>query len=150
MLAVVRVKGPINVRFDIADTMRFLRLNQVNHCVLLEENPTNQGMLRKAKDYITWGEIDAEALAELLEKRGRLPGDRRLDKKALKALGAKDFGSLAGAILEGEVKVGGSLKPVFRLHPPAKGYEGIKKSYVMGGALGYRGQAINDLIRRML
>ena len=31
-----------------------------------------------------------------------------------------------------------------------KGYEGNKRSYRNGGALGYRGEAINDLINRML
>jgi large subunit ribosomal protein L30 len=41
-------------------------------------------------------------------------------------------------------------KAVFRLHPPEKGYEGIKRSYRSGGALGYRGSAINELIARML
>ena len=41
------------------------------------------------------------------------------------------------------------LKPVFRLHPPRKGYEGIKRSFKEGGALGYRGEKINHLIRRM-
>jgi large subunit ribosomal protein L30 len=41
-------------------------------------------------------------------------------------------------------------KPIFRLHPPVKGYEGNKRSYKNGGALGYRGEAINALIARML
>ena len=43
-------------------------------------------------------------------------------------------------------------KRFFRLNPPRKGWEGkgIKKSYSVGGALGYRGKAINDLIKRML
>jgi len=43
------------------------------------------------------------------------------------------------------------VKPVFRLHPPRKGFKGsIKKSYRAGGEAGYRGEAINDLIRRMV
>jgi large subunit ribosomal protein L30 len=42
------------------------------------------------------------------------------------------------------------VKPIFRLSPPRKGYEGNKKSYQNGGALGYRGKDINDLIQRML
>ena len=42
------------------------------------------------------------------------------------------------------------VKPVLRLHPPVKGYEGNKRSYVNGGALGYRGRDINALIDRML
>ena len=41
------------------------------------------------------------------------------------------------------------LKPVLRLHPPRRGWEGIKRSFTEGGALGYRGDAINALLRRM-
>jgi large subunit ribosomal protein L30 len=41
---------------------------------------------------------------------------------------------------------------VCRLHPPRGGYErkGIKISFNLGGALGYRGDKINKLISKML
>ena len=44
------------------------------------------------------------------------------------------------------------LKPVLRLHPPrgAKGWGGIKRAYSVGGALGFRGQDIEDLAARMV
>ena len=42
------------------------------------------------------------------------------------------------------------VKPLFRLTPPRKGYEGVKRSFQNGGALGYRGAKINDLIQRMM
>ncbi len=40
----------------------------------------------------------------------------------------------------------------FNLQPPKGGFErkGIKTPYKKGGALGYRGEDMNDLIRRML
>ncbi len=43
-------------------------------------------------------------------------------------------------------------KTFFRLHPPRKGFErkGIKIPFKVGGALGYRGDKINDLIKRMM
>jgi len=39
-----------------------------------------------------------------------------------------------------------------RLQPPLKGYgrKGIKASFSVGGALGNRGEKINDLLKRML
>ena len=43
-----------------------------------------------------------------------------------------------------------NVKPIFRLHPPRKGYEGIKRTFTVKGALGYRGTEINKLIRRMV
>ena len=44
------------------------------------------------------------------------------------------------------------MKPIFRLHPPrgSKGWGGIKRSYKVGGALGFRGEAISDLADRMM
>ncbi|MBD3354645.1 50S ribosomal protein L30 [Candidatus Woesearchaeota archaeon] len=41
---------------------------------------------------------------------------------------------------------------IFRLHPPRKGFErkGIKLPFKVGGALGYRGEKINELIKKMI
>lgn len=41
---------------------------------------------------------------------------------------------------------------VYRLQPPRGGFErkGIKKTFKQGGALGYRGKDINNLIKRMI
>lgn len=43
-------------------------------------------------------------------------------------------------------------KPYFRLAPPRKGFgrKGIKVPFKTGGGLGYRGEKINDLIKRMM
>ncbi len=42
-------------------------------------------------------------------------------------------------------------KKFYRLNPPIKGFgrKGIKAPFMSGGALGYRGDRINELIRRM-
>ena len=47
---------------------------------------------------------------------------------------------------------GKKIKPFFRLNPPAKGFgrKGIKVSFKAKGALGYRADKINDLIKRMI
>jgi hypothetical protein len=62
--------------------------------------------------------------------------------------------AFAKAILSGEITVKAvpDLKRVFRLHPPRgpKGWGGIKRSYVVGGALGSRGEAIGALVERMI
>ncbi len=152
-LAVVRVRGVINVKNDIRDTLTMLGLGRVNHCVLISESPENMGMLLKVKDYVTWGPIDAETASTLVKERGRLTGGHPLDDKALKDLGKyKSFEDLGKALASGDVnwsKMDGTVR-VFRLHPPRKGYEGIKRSYKVGGALGDRGDEINVLIQRMM
>jgi large subunit ribosomal protein L30 len=35
MYAVIRIRGSVNVRKDIDDTLRMLRLNRKMHCVVL-------------------------------------------------------------------------------------------------------------------
>jgi len=43
-----------------------------------------------------------------------------------------------------------NVQPVFKLPPPSKGFKGkTKKSYGAGGEAGYRGEKINELIKRM-
>jgi len=152
-LAVVRVRGAINVKNDIRDTLTMLGLGRVNHCVLINESPVSMGMLLKVKDYVTWGPIDVETASALVKERGRLKGGVPLDDRSLKALGEyRSFEDLGKALAEGDVtwsKMDGTVR-VFRLHPPRKGYEGIKRSYNMGGALGDRGEGINTLLQRMM
>ncbi len=152
-LAVVRVRGQVNLRGEIRDTLEMMRLNRPNHCVVVPPREAYLGMLQKAKDYVTWGELEHEVLSKLLSQRGRRTGNRPLTEEYVKdVLGFPSFDALAESIIRGDVETRRleGVKPVFRLSPPKKGYEGIKRPYSDGGALGYRGEAINDLIMRML
>ncbi|ACX72077.1 MAG: 50S ribosomal protein L30 [Methanococci archaeon] len=151
--AVVRIRGRIGVRRDIADTLKMLRLNKVNHCVIVPETETFKGMIQKVKDYVTYGEIDKDTLIKLILKRGRLPGNKRVNEELIKELTGMNVEDLAEKIINGEIKLKETpLKPVFRLHPPKKGFErgGIKKPFSIGGALGYRGEKINELLEKMM
>ena len=71
-LAAVKVRGVINALTPIKDTLLMLKLHRTNYCVILENNPSNLGMLKTAKDYLTWGEIDDETLKLLIQKKGEL------------------------------------------------------------------------------
>ncbi len=151
--AVIRVRGPVNVNRNIEYTMKLLNLTRVNHCIVIPEDPVVQGMLRKVKDYITWGEVDEDTLTQMIDARGRLQGDHNVSDDYLNQ--NSDFASIqafAKGIVDGGTRYSelADVKPIFRLSPPRKGYEGIKRSFRAGGALGYRGEDINDLIKRML
>ena len=148
---VVRVRGSINVKPKIKETMKLMRLNRVNHCVIVPENETYEGMLKIIKDYVTWGEVDVETTELMLESSGKTSGNAIFTKKELKDSSFKTMKALAKNLSEGKVVMRDvpKLKPIFRLHPPRKGYEGVKRSFKEGGALGYRGEKINKLIRRM-
>ena len=152
MFAVIRLRGTIDVRREIKETLKMLRLHRINHCVVVGDTPTYRGMLQRVKDYVAWGEIDAETLALLLRKRGRLSGNRRLtDEYVKETTGYGSIEEFAKAVIEGKAKLRDipDLKPVFRLHPPRKGHRGIKAHYGYGGELGYHGEKIKELIHKM-
>jgi len=152
MIAAIRVRGRTGIKGKIEDTLKMLHLTRINHVVILTDNPSYQGMLVKSKDYITWGEIDQETLTQLIEKRGRLPGNKKITSEELKEKGNYSSAQeLSKAIIQEKTQLeDAGLKPVFRLHPPRKGYKDIKKSYQEGGTLGYRGEEIKTLIKKMI
>jgi large subunit ribosomal protein L30 len=151
--AVIRVRGQPDVNIEVRRTMELMNLTRVNHCVIVPENDVTKGMLQKAKDYVTWGEVNDATLERMILVRGRLSGDIAITDDYVKS--NTEFASaaeMAKAMIGNDYRMRDveGAKAVFRLHPPQKGYEGIKRSYRNGGALGYRGDAINELIARML
>jgi large subunit ribosomal protein L30 len=152
MYAVVQVRGVVNTRQDIKDTLKMLRLHHINHCVLVADTPENLGMIRKVKDYVAYGEVDAMTIETLLRTRGRLIGDAALTDEYIKSNSTySGITELAKALAGGELKLRDipGVKPVLRLHPPRKGYKTTKRTFVQGGALGYYGQEINTLLYKM-
>src|SRR4030042_1478420 len=97
------VRGVVGTQREIKDTLRMLRLDRINHCVIVPKNPNFQGMLQKARFYITWGEINQETLEKLVAKRGRFAGDKRITDLNY----AKE---LAGLILLGKTEKDTGIK----------------------------------------
>lgn len=114
-LAAILVRGLVEVKTEVKDTLRMLNLQKKNACVILDDSPVVRGMLKKCENYITYGEVSDVVIKELNEKRP-------------------------------------SAKKFFSLHPPRGGFErkGIKKPFNLKGALGYRGDKINVLIKKMI
>lgn len=152
-LAVVRVRGVSDIYREIKETMDMLHLGRNCHATLIDNRPSYLGMLHKAQSYLTWGEISKETLVLLLKKRGRLVGNKKLTDEYLLRVGKKSLDELAEALYKGEMEfqVLPDIKPIFRLHPPSKGFKGkVKRSYTSGGVSGYRGEAINKLLEQMM
>lgn len=149
----MKVRGTISAQREARETLDLLRLSKTNHGVLISNNASMRGMLKRVQSYVTWGEISKETLAELLAKRGRLLGNKKLTEEYVQKVGCKSIGDLAGAIAECKLDYAKlpSIQPVFKLRPPKKGFKGtIKKNFRAGGEAGYRGEAINELIKRMM
>jgi len=130
IVAVIRVRGRVNVRGDINETLDRLNIPHVNNCTVIKLTPSYMGMLDKCNNYIAFGEINEETLKELIESKG---------------IGAMEGSQSVDAML-GKIK---DRMPI-KLHPPRRGYRSIKRGVNQGGALGYMGQSINDLIKRMV
>ncbi len=120
-LAVVRIRSASRANHAVLDTFRMFNLDRKFTCTIIEKSPVTMGMLNKVKDFSTFGEIDAETLKLLQEKRGEKDKEGKLKK----------FFRLAPPR-------GGFER------------KGLKVSYYGGGALGYRGPNMSKLIQRMI
>ncbi len=66
-IAIIRVRGRVGVREDIENTLRRLKLTKPNHLVIYKDDPVIRGMIKKVKDYVTWGEV-SDKFIETIEK----------------------------------------------------------------------------------
>jgi large subunit ribosomal protein L30 len=148
---IVRVRGTIHARHDIVDTLRVLHLTRANHATVVPERPEFRGMISRVQGYVTWGEADPKTVGLLLEHRGVTDSGGPLTPEALGTVGgAKDLGELADRVVKEGLPPIDGLRPLFRLTPPKGGWRSTKKPFARGGALGYRGAKINELVQKMV
>jgi large subunit ribosomal protein L30 len=152
-LVVVKIRGTVRAQRETRETLDLLHLAHTNHAVLIDSRPAYKGMLQRVHAYVTWGEPTKETVAAMLQKRGRLAGAKKLSEEYATKAGFKSIDDLAQAIVDCKVQYGKlpDIEPRFKLHPPSKGFKGnTKKGFNSGGEGGYRGAAINDLVKRMV
>jgi large subunit ribosomal protein L30 len=119
-IAIIRIRGTDDVNGQIEATMKMLKLHKKHVCSVYPKTDSIMGMLERCKDYVTYGELDEETYKLLVDKRA--------------------------------VTKEGKVQNYFHLAPPRGGFErrGIKAPYTMKGALGYRKEKINLLIKKMI
>ncbi len=142
MIAIIRISGIPEMPEKAGETLDRLRLRKKYACVLINETPEELGMLNKVQNFVAYGKIDKEMLAELIKARGKLIGGKKIKIDAEK---------IAGELLGGKTKKklsDSGLKPFFSLHPPRGGIN--SKKHYPAGILGDNKDKINELIRRML
>lgn len=154
-LFAVRLRGTASDSPDVLKTMESLKLERTFQARLLDNTPSNLGMLRLVKALVAWGEIDPEILGGVLSKRGERDGADGLDEGFLRLLDMSSFEDLAKAVVAGDVQIQAlyraGLKPRFRLHPPRGGFKrSLRRAATDGGELGYRGADINKLVKKMI
>ena len=152
-LVVVKIRGTVSAQREARETLDLLHLGHTNHAVIIDNRPDYKGMLQRVNSYVAYGEPTKETVVFMLQKRARLAGDKKLTDEYLQKAGYKNIDDLAEAIVSCKTEFNKlpDVEPRFKLHPPSKGYKGkTKKGFKAGGEAGYRGEAINDLVKRMV
>ena len=136
---VIRMKGTINVPHWANTTLDLLHLDKRFRATIVPERDNTKGMLNKIQHYVSWQVIDISTAKELLEKRARKEGYRKLTSEDIEKLGFKNTDELAKSLADGAVALSKlkPLKPWFALAPPRHGFKrSTKKMYGQGGILG--------------
>lgn len=149
MHAVVQLRGTVNMRASVEDTLGMLNLTRVNHCTFVPETPTYRGMVDKVNDYVAYGEPSQETVEELLRRRAEpVEGSGPVDDAWVEEnTEYDDIGDLASALVNDRTTLrDAGLSSVLRLHPPRGGHDGIKHASVEAGELGAHSQADIDAL----
>jgi large subunit ribosomal protein L30 len=152
LFIVVNMRGTINCPYRIRKALASLKVERKFNASLAENKPEVVGMLKSAKDYVAWCEIDSSTLALILEKRGMASKRKRLTREILEKNGFNDFSELAEKVVSGNLKVSSIkfMKPFFRLKPPEGGFpKPLRRQYTNKGFLGYNPE-LKEFIGRML
>jgi len=142
-IAVVRIRGIRKIKPKIEKALQLLNLEKPNYCVVIDDSKSNLGMLEVVKDYVAFGKIDSDTIFRLIYKRGR-KGSERISEVYEK----EKIKEMAQDIFDGKARISDIVDPVFRLHPPRKGYKDTKRLYPKGD-LGRRDD-MSALLRRMM
>lgn len=106
MIAVIRIRGQVNVKRDIVETFNRLRLGRKLTCCFIDEKDNvKMGMLKKVKMFVAYGVVSDELMKKTIEKRGQ----KNVDKK---------------------------YRGFCRLHPPVGGFKKSTQKPVPKGVLG--------------
>jgi large subunit ribosomal protein L30 len=156
VILAVRIRGTATDNPDVRRTMEILKMESTFRARLLENSPSILGMLRSVKSLVAWGQVDPDVMEALLRKRAEVDGNRKLDEDFVKVFFKKEsIADLAKSIVAGDIGIKdlwvAGVKPRFRLHPPRGGFKrSTRRAATDGGELGYRGEDINRLVKRMI
>lgn len=149
---VVRIKGQADVPYWAKTTLELLKLEKKFRATIIPAKENTLGMLNKVKHYVSWQEVDPAFAKELLDKKARTSGYKKLTGEDLKKIGFNSIDELATSLAEGKTSMSKlkPMKPWFALAPPRHGFKrSTKKMYGEKGILG-QNKELDDLVRRMI
>ena len=149
---VLRIKGQADVPYWATTTMKLLNLEKKFRATILPAKENTLGMLKKIQHYVSWQEIDISITKELLDKKGRKAGYKKITSEDLSEIGFKTMDELASSLTESKSTLSKlkPLKPWFAMAPPKQGFKrSTKKLYGQKGVLGHNKELIT-IVRRMM
>lgn len=149
---VVRIKGQADVPYWAVHTMSLLKLERKYRATILPAKENTLGMLSKIKHYVAWTRLDAELAQEIIEKKARKSGYRRVTQEDIKGLGFDDTKQMAESLSSGSSALSKlkPLKPWFALAPPKHGFRrSTKRLAGQKGVLGGNDE-LGEIVRRMM
>ena len=149
---VVRIKGQADCPYWATTTMTLLKLDKKYRATIIPHTDSTLGMLRKIQHYVSWQEIDVKTTKELLDKKARKSGYKKVTSEDITAAGFKSVDELASALTEGKTSLSKlkPLKPWFALDPPRHGFKrSTKRLYGQKGVLGYN-KELSVIVKRMM
>ncbi|MEW6043345.1 MAG: 50S ribosomal protein L30 [Thermoproteota archaeon] len=149
---VVRMRGQINVPHWAKNTLNLLKLEKKFRATIIPVKDNTNGMLDAVKHYVSWQEANLDITKELLNKKGRKAGYKKITNEDLAELGFKTLDDLAASISEGKISMNKikPIKPWFALSPPRRGFKrSTRKTYGEGGVLG-QNKDLTELVRSMM
>ena len=149
---VVRICGQADVPYWATTTMSLLKLEKKYRATIIPEKENTLGMLRKIQHYVSWQEVDVETAKELLDKKARKTGYKKVTNEDITSVGFKSMDELATSLAEGKTSLSKlkPLKPWFALDPPRHGFKRCTiRVYGQKGVLGYN-KELSVIVKRMM
>ncbi len=149
---VIRIKGQADVPYWANTTLNLLKLEKKYRAIILPAKDNTEGMLKKVQHFISWQEIDLPTTKELLDKKGRRAGYKKITAEDISKAGFKTIDELAISLSEGKTSMTKlkPLKPWFALSPPRQGFKrSTKRLYGQKGILGHN-KELTTLVKRMM
>jgi large subunit ribosomal protein L30 len=138
MILVIRIAGQVDLTAGVKETLNRIKLKRKYAAILMHETRDNLLLLRKVRNFVSFGTIGKDALKNLIKERGTALNGKKIDvEKVIAELEKKTLSQLG-------------LKPFFRLHPPRGGIDSKKHAGTSSKSVLGENKKIDELVGRML
>ena len=160
-IIIVRICGQwVRIPKEIQLILSKLNLKELNNAIILFYNKDNFKMVKLIESYVTWGYINKNTIGDLLRKRGSVTVGNNEPNELENTRIEDALGKLGIVCIEDIIHEltyeSKNAKDVlnflgyFKLEANDDGFEKANISFEKGGSQGFRGDKINELLKKMI